>query len=737
MKNIKKLLYLILSFAIFIFISSCSNKNIDINIIQDINITLGDTYKINYELNGDYDLSFLSSDDSIVTVDDTGLIRSVSVGNAVITLSIDKENIKKTINVKVNKKETKNLEYGFYKIKEDISDLSFIEGYPWINTAVEGVLNKIEKPSEKDDYFASVNYEKLKDLKVPENKTKTGGLIYEADIFTDNRLKKIINESSTLSIIKNKIYNGASDEIKEEINKINNFSDNELKNYLSSKELFHDELGLITFVNEDLGPIIDFACDTDNPGFFILYILKQDSNLDDLKNMIVKMAEAFGITTVTSDFVSGVVDTFKSIVDDIPNPDLVKTTIGSLDETFNGMYDIESSFNDIGFDDNEAISYNSNIKDLYDAFEEEGTSFIKSLITISKIISNVRFIGAEKYLSLYKELLSSNGYKDERITDYITADDLSYYFVKKYYPEVVSKDYIKRYVKIEEKNKIDKLITDVISEYKILLSNNTWLSSETKLKAVEKLESMKYIAFYDDKFDDVADFTSTNTNPIAITGDYSYYYYDILHDNQLDMTFIHKFPLFTVNAAYYASCNTFIICHGLVAKILGEDKPIEFLYGSIGATIGHEISHGFDATGSNYDKDGNYSNWWTEEDRNTFNEKVDKLVDYYILNLRAFSDYPLDGDNMKGEIIADLGGIKVATLLGEKIEGFDFKKMYEAFASFFGFIYKMDSAIESITEDEHPLSYLRVNVTLSQQEKFREIYGIEEKMVCIYQMNMI
>ena len=73
-----------------------------------------------------------------------------------------------------------------------------------------------------------------------------------------------------------------------------------------------------------------------------------------------------------------------------------------------------------------------------------------------------------------------------------------------------------------------------------------------------------------------------------------------------------------------------------------------------------------------------------------------------------------------------MGGLKVATLLADKIEGFDYKKMYEAYARTFGFIYKKESAYETITDDPHPLSYLRVNVTLAQIAKFIEVYEISE-----------
>lgn len=97
-----------------------------------------------------------------------------------------------------------------------------------------------------------------------------------------------------------------------------------------------------------------------------------------------------------------------------------------------------------------------------------------------------------------------------------------------------------------------------------------------------------------------------------------------------------------------------------------------------------------------------------------------------IQNENKLNDVPINGDKLKGEIMADLGGAKVITLLGEKIEGFDFKEMYEAFAKLFGIVYTFEDARATVMNDPHPLTYLRVNVTLAQYDKFQETFGITE-----------
>ena len=724
MGKMKKVFFMILCLITLIFISSCSSKNIDISIKNDVNLTLGDTYKIDYDINGDYKVSFSSSNENIVTVDETGLISSVNVGEAVVTLTVDKENIKKNVNVKVTAKETKNLEYGFYKIKEDVTDLSFIQGYPWLNTSVEGVINKIEKPSLKDDYFAYINYDKIKNLKIADSKKRNGGLFFEADAFVENRLRTLINDNSYLSNLRTKYYSGAIDEIKADINKVRSLNDIELKDYISSKELFNSGLGQVMISKEDDITKVDFLMDEDN--LTILYLLSVVDSADLINDIILKMAEQEEIPNVDKTFVENTVNTYLNICNTISSSSRIDTKVGDLDQVFTGIYDIESSLNDLGYNDEEDISFNSGLISFFEGIENEGTEFIKNLLVITKIVDNFEFVGANKYLSTYREALKENGFVDDIITDKMSEEEFSYYYVKKNYPEILSKDYINRYINSEAKTKIDKLIGDVIEEYRNLLSDNTWLSYETKQKAIEKLNAMNHFTFYDEKIDNLEAFKSTSSNILDVTSEYMDYYYDIMRTTDINMYFFHSVPAYTVNACYFAEYNTFIICHGIVSKILEENRSIEFLYGSVGAVIGHEISHGFDSTGAKYDKDGSYSNWWTEEDKETFELMVEKIIKYYSLELRAFSNLPLNGDKMTGEIIADLGGIKVVTLLGEKIESFDFKAMYEAFATMFGFIYRENAALEAVEKDEHPLSYLRVNVTLSQQAKFREIYGLEE-----------
>ena len=93
--------------------------------------------------------------------------------------------------------EKNELKYRFYTLEDGVTDLSFLEGYPWLNTSIEGVMGKIKKPSAKDDFFAYANYDMLKDYKLPAGKNKGGGLVFEGAEIADKRIGDILNDSNS------------------------------------------------------------------------------------------------------------------------------------------------------------------------------------------------------------------------------------------------------------------------------------------------------------------------------------------------------------------------------------------------------------------------------------------------------------------------------------------------------------------------------------------------------------
>ena len=148
------------------------------------------------------------------------------------------------------------------------------------------------------------------------------------------------------------------------------------------------------------------------------------------------------------------------------------------------------------------------------------------------------------------------------------------------------------------------------------------------------------------------------------------------------------------------------------------------MYAKLGTVIGHEISHAFDPTGAQFDKDGNFANWWTEEDNKVFMERTEKMAAYFN------AMHPWEGQNffgqiMTGEACADMAGLKCMLLIAAEKENFDYDAFFRAYADLWLTKDTLQRAYTRIY-DTHPMSYLRINATLQQYDEFLNFYDIKE-----------
>ena len=150
----------------------------------------------------------------------------------------------------------------------------------------------------------------------------------------------------------------------------------------------------------------------------------------------------------------------------------------------------------------------------------------------------------------------------------------------------------------------------------------------------------------------------------------------------------------------------------------------EELLGTLGIMIGHEISHAFDSTGAQFDKNGDMRSWWTEEDYAKFLERNKKMVDYYNA-IHPWEGQDLHGSAMTGEACADMAGFKAMLRIAAKNPDFDYDKFFRTFASRWLSKDTLQYAYIRIN-DTHPMNYLRTNCTLQQYDEFLDFYGITE-----------
>ena len=312
--------------------------------------------------------------------------------------------------------------------------------------------------------------------------------------------------------------------------------------------------------------------------------------------------------------------------------------------------------------------------------------------------------------------------------------------------EAVGEMYVAEYFPEEDKARMLELVKNLQTALGQHIAALDWMSDETKARAQEKLAAFTVKIGYPDTW---KDYSTLEIDPSKsywgnIMGASAWYTADNIAKlgQPVDKAEWHMPPQM-VNAYYNPTTNE--IC--FPAAILqppffnpAADDAVN--YGAIGVVIGHEMTHGFDDQGRNFDKDGNMNNWWTEADAAAFKAKTDILVKQFdaIEVLPAKDDRPAifaNGSLCLGENIADQGGLRVAwtayrnSLEGKSapapIDGFtDSQRFYLGYAALWAQNIR-DEEIARLTKlDVHSLGKWRVNATLRNLQTFYDAFGITE-----------
>ncbi len=226
--------------------------------------------------------------------------------------------------------------------------------------------------------------------------------------------------------------------------------------------------------------------------------------------------------------------------------------------------------------------------------------------------------------------------------------------------ELLGQLYVKEFFNETAKKRYSDLVEAIRTALKERIEKLTWMSDSTKQKAYVKLAAMKKKVGYPDKWKDFSTMqigtASFTENMIHATEWWNAYHINKLgkpvNRDEWDMS-----PQ-TYNAYYNPSNNEIVLPAGIFTVPGYKDEELDdaLVYGYAGATtIGHEITHGFDDEGRQFDEKGNLFNWWTKDDEINFNQRADRMVRQYN-NYNVFEGYNINGKATLGENIADLGG---------------------------------------------------------------------------------
>lgn len=305
--------------------------------------------------------------------------------------------------------------------------------------------------------------------------------------------------------------------------------------------------------------------------------------------------------------------------------------------------------------------------------------------------------------------------------------------------EAVGEMYVEKYFPASSKEKMLTLVGNLQTALSERINGLEWMSDTTKAKAQEKLAAFTVKIGYPDKWRDYSGLEIKDDSYWANVRrsnifDMAYQLADV--DKPVDKSRWHMNPQ-TVNAYYNPTTNE--ICFPaaiLQPPFFNPDADDAVNYGAIGVVIGHEITHGFDDQGRNYDKDGNLIDWWTAEDAVRFKERADKLVDQYD-QIIVIDTLHANGRFTLGENIADHGGLLVAhqaylnSLKGKEtpapIDGFtNEQRFFLGYATLWGQNIRPEEIRRRTKIDPHSLGKWRVNAALRNIAPFYAAFDIKE-----------
>jgi putative endopeptidase len=308
--------------------------------------------------------------------------------------------------------------------------------------------------------------------------------------------------------------------------------------------------------------------------------------------------------------------------------------------------------------------------------------------------------------------------------------------------EALGKLYVEKMFPAAAKEKAQRMIKNVIRAYENRINNLSWMSPDTKKSAINKLDKMTIKIGYPDKWKDYSALTikspaegGTYFDNSLLISEWSFKRNIEKLSKPVDKTEWGMSPQ-TVNAYFNPSNNEIVFPAAILQPPFYDYNADEAVnYGGIGAVIGHEISHGFDDSGSRYNADGNLINWWTDEDLKQFTSLGTALADQYSA-LEPLPGIKVDGKFTLGENIGDLGGINAAydglqLYLKEngnpgKIDGFTpEQRLFISWATIWRSKMRDEAIKSQVKTDPHSPGMYRGYVPLLNLETFHQAFGIK------------
>ena len=356
----------------------------------------------------------------------------------------------------------------------------------------------------------------------------------------------------------------------------------------------------------------------------------------------------------------------------------------------------------------------------------------KSYISRIYIINTLRLLPSpydDIYFEFFDKFLNGQKIKMPRDELYINIvyDCLQEEFSKLFWDKVGDP---------EIRNSVEKFTKSLVQAAKRNIEKADWLLYKTRLTAMYKIDSMILNTVRPAEWTPVPDVILDPKNLL--------YNIFILNERRLHVLYSHlekpyKYwceGIFRVNAFYYIETNELIIPYATcIPPFYNKNSSAAWNYGSLGSIIGHEMCHGFDEDGKEYNDKGEDNRWWTKKDNLAYYKKTLDLEKLY--HKQKVCDIHVNGKKTLSENIADLGGVGIALqglkdhlqengIVDVKEVEAQYREFFIAYATSWRTKYRKEKLCTSLFTDVHSPAFLRVNMVVSQFDEWYSAFGIDK-----------
>lgn len=621
-------------------------------------------------------------------------------------------------------------------------------GSPWKNSCVKELVDDNMKTSEKDDFYLATNYGWIRESTIPQAELRYSDG-YEIENEMEKKILALLEDESIQSheakLVRD-LYNACMDwdarnalgmepfqQVVDEIRQI--------KTLEEMNDLICDPkkgLGLYRMINckAFVNPL--------NASEFVPYIYMDDLSLVDKAEYDGFSEMGARIYMADKEYLSTIlgrlgIDSKEAVkmLDDTLEVEEELMSYGPFDdeEIFFTMEEMSQWTKEFPLerllaaeglgDAKEFLLYEpDSLEYLGDYYKEENLEKMKSYMIVRYMLSMSGYGDRETVEAVRKRWKAIYGAQGD-----ITDEDDALSLLHGYLEQPLAHAYNEKYDSEKEKERITELIDKITKEYRTMLEEEDWLQESTRKNAIDKLDHMTVRVLYPDKWSDYSKLDLSGLSLWECWERISEFYRErnlSKIGTKVDKDEWSNNSILVENAYYTRSNNSITILQGMAeGNHCYDGISDEELYAGLGGTIAHEISHAFDPNGAMYDKDGNWADWWTREDKIAYNDRVSKALNYFN-NMMIWKDTKVNGNLILGEAVADQTAMKVLLRIAAKDPDFDYEKFFSSYAKRERIIMSYETEQRVYSTDSHPVPYIRINSVLQQFDEFYETYDIKE-----------